>query len=134
MQAYFFSPECDSGIGQHLLEYQECAGAYNDNQFTMLHVTRSSFHLATLEATFVKNKQPALCRQKEFIYALQLVHWRFDFVRWRNASFRVSQVINSDAFFSASFCHLLLMITKRKRLSFHLLLKLFLKAFCTAML
>ena len=66
--------EYDSAIGHHLLENQDCAAAYNDNQFTVLAVARSSFHLATLQVTFMKNKQPALCRRKEFIYALQLIH------------------------------------------------------------
>ena len=40
-----------------------------------------------LKAIFIKNKKPALCHQKEFIYELQLVHQRFDFDRWRNATF-----------------------------------------------
>ena len=34
---------------------------------------RSSFHLSTLEAALIKNKQPELCHQKEFIHALQSV-------------------------------------------------------------
>ena len=35
---------CDSAIGQHLLENEECAKHYNDAQFSILATARSSFH------------------------------------------------------------------------------------------
>ena len=83
-----YSPECDSATTQYLLESQDCLAADNDNHFTMLIVARSPFHLVTFEATFIKIKQSALCRRKEFIYTLQLVHYRLDFGRRRNETFR----------------------------------------------
>ena len=63
---------CDSAIGQHLLENEECAKHYNDAQFSYLATARSSFHLSVLEATYINSLQPSLCRQKEFVYSLQI--------------------------------------------------------------
>ena len=64
---------CASAIG-NLFKNQDCVTAYSDNQFIMLAVATSSFLLATLEATCIQNKQPALDRQKELIYALLVDH------------------------------------------------------------
>ena len=59
----FFPPKCDSAIGQHFHKNQDCDAAYDDKQFTVKAVARFSFYQVTLEATFMKNKQPTLFRQ-----------------------------------------------------------------------
>ena len=50
--------QCASAIGQHLLENSECAANYKDDSFRILGMARSRFHLATLEAVFIKAIQP----------------------------------------------------------------------------
>ena len=65
---------CDSAIGQHLLQTETCANNFNTNQFSILAKARTQFHLSTLEATFIRILKPELCRQKEFVYSLQLIH------------------------------------------------------------
>ena len=64
----------DSAIGLHLLQNDECAKFYNDQQFSILAKARTSFHLAALEATYIKIHQPVFFRQKEFVYVLQIPH------------------------------------------------------------
>ena len=64
--------DCDSAIGQHLLDNEQCAANYNNKRFKILAVARNSFHLCLLEATFIKTKHPVLCKQKEFVYTLKL--------------------------------------------------------------
>ena len=66
------NPDCDSAIGQHLLDNEQCAANYNDKCFKILAVAHNSFHLCLLEATFIKTKHPVLCKQKEFVYTLKL--------------------------------------------------------------
>ena len=61
------NPDCDSTIGQHLLDNEQCAANYNDKRFKILAVARNSFHLCLLEATFIKTRHPVLCKQKEFV-------------------------------------------------------------------
>ena len=59
---------------------------YHDRQFSILAKARTQFHLAALEAIFIKTQPPILCRQKEFVYFLQMynkqslagVHTKFD--------------------------------------------------------
>ena len=68
------SPASDSSIGTHLLQNPDCAQHYDDNMFSILAIGRSPFHLSALEATFIKTSNPILCRQKEFVYSLQVVH------------------------------------------------------------
>ena len=65
---------CDSAIGQHLLQNKTCANNFNTNQFSILAKARTQFHLSTLEATFIRILKPEMCRQKEFVYSLQLIH------------------------------------------------------------
>ena len=60
-----------SAIGQHLLQNPTCAHEYNDNKFSILARGRTSFHLSTLEATYIKTYKPNLCKQKEFVYGLK---------------------------------------------------------------
>ena len=64
----------NSAIGQHLLENEKCAKHYNDAHISILATARSSFHLSVLEATYINSLQPILCRQKEFVYSLQVSH------------------------------------------------------------
>ena len=64
----------DSAIGLHLLQKPTCAQHYNSSRFCTLAQRRSPFHLSALEATFIKTSNPALCRQKEFVYSLKIVH------------------------------------------------------------
>ena len=47
-------PDCDSAIGQHLLDNDRCALNYDDKRFSILAAARSSFHLNFLEATYIK--------------------------------------------------------------------------------
>ena len=65
--------ECDSAIGLHLLQKPDCAAHYHDRQFSILAQARTQFHLAALEAIFIKTQQPILCGQKEFVYSLQIL-------------------------------------------------------------
>ena len=65
-------PDCDSAIGQHLLENDQCTLNYDNKQFSILTTARSSFHLNLLEAVYIKTRCPVLCRQKEFVYTLKL--------------------------------------------------------------
>ena len=65
-------PDCDSAIGQHLLDNDRCVLNYDDKRFSILAAARSSFHLNLLEATYIKTRRPVLCRQKEFVYTLKL--------------------------------------------------------------
>ena len=65
-------PDCDSAIGQHLLDNDRCALNYDDKRFSILAAARSSFHLNLSEATYIKTRRPVLCRQKEFVYTLKL--------------------------------------------------------------
>ena len=64
------TPECDSAIGQRLLENDQCAAKYNDDQFSILDTARSPFHRSLLEASYIKARRPNLCKQKEFAYTL----------------------------------------------------------------
>ena len=65
-------PDCDLAIGEHLLENDQCALNYDNKRFSILATARSSFHLNLLEAAYIKTQRRALCRQKEFVYALKL--------------------------------------------------------------
>ena len=65
-------PDCDSAIGQHLSENDQCALNHNNKRFSFLATARSSFHLNLLEAAYIKTRRPVLCKQKEFVYALKL--------------------------------------------------------------
>ena len=66
-----FEPESDSAIGQHLLESNQCARKYSDSQFKILTTARSQFHLSLL-AVYISRKKTDLCRQKQFVFTLQL--------------------------------------------------------------
>ena len=63
-----------SSIGQHLSENLACAQHYDDNMFTVIARGRSVFHLKVLESTIIQLSKPILCRQKDFLYNLQISH------------------------------------------------------------
>ena len=65
-------PECDSAIGQHLLQNEQCAANYSDKKFKILATARNSFQLSLLEVAYIKTTRPVLCRQKEFVYTLKI--------------------------------------------------------------
>ena len=65
--------DCDSAIGLHLIQNPDCASHYHIHQFSILAKARTIFHLETLEVTFIKTMKPILCRQKEFVYSLQIL-------------------------------------------------------------
>ena len=67
-------PNCDSAIGQHLVDNDQCALNYDNKRFSILATARSSFHLnlLDLDAVYIKTQRPVLCRQKEFVYTLKL--------------------------------------------------------------
>ena len=44
------------------------------NQLFKYFRDRTSFHLSTLKATYVKTSKPSLCKQKEFVYGLKIKH------------------------------------------------------------
>ena len=50
-----------------------CAAHYHDRQFPILAKASTQFHLAALEAIFIKTQQPILYWQKEIIYFLQIL-------------------------------------------------------------
>ena len=62
----------ESTIGKHLLDNAQCSLHYNNKKFSILSRGCSSFHLSTLEVTFIKSLNPLLCKQKEFIYSLKI--------------------------------------------------------------
>ena len=66
------SQDCDSAIGQHLLDNDQCALNYDNKRFSILATARSSFHLNVLEAAYIKTRGLVLCRQKEFVYTLKV--------------------------------------------------------------
>ena len=65
-------PDCDSAIGQHFLDNDQCALNYDSKQFSILAAACSSFHLDLLEAAYIKTRRPVLCRQREFVCTLKL--------------------------------------------------------------
>ena len=63
-----------SATRQHLLQNPTCASEYNDNKFSILARNRTSFHLSTLESTYIKTSKPNLCKQREFVYGLKIAN------------------------------------------------------------
>ena len=64
---------CESAIGNHLLNNKNCSMNYNDQRFRIIAKGRSAFHLSILEACFIKSTSPNLCRQKEYLYNLKIM-------------------------------------------------------------
>lgn len=46
-------------------------GVFADNQFSVIARWRTMSQVAVLKATFIKIRQPNLCRQNEFVYSLK---------------------------------------------------------------
>ena len=63
---------CESAIGQLLITNPECAKTYTDDNFRNIGQARSSFHLGVLESVYIKTENPVLCRQKEFVFSVNL--------------------------------------------------------------
>jgi hypothetical protein len=61
-----------SAIAKHLCESKACREAYHESWFSVLDTARSSFHLSTLEASYISSQDPSLCRQKQFVYTLKV--------------------------------------------------------------
>ena len=61
-------------VRKGLLQNPTCAREYNDGKFSILARGRTSFHLSTLEATYMKTSKSNLCKQKEFVYGLKITH------------------------------------------------------------
>ena len=72
------SVDCDSAIGQHLLENKECAKRYTTLQYTTLHFGYSKIFVPFISSgsnlQYINSLQPILCRQKELVYSLQISH------------------------------------------------------------
>ena len=62
----------DSAIGQHLIRNSECAKTYTDNNFEIIGQAKSSFHFNVLELVYIKTQSLVLCKQKEFIFSLEI--------------------------------------------------------------
>ena len=61
-------------IGLHLLQNPEFATQYSNDQFSVLAKAKSMFHVSVLETTYIKISRSILCRQKKFVYLLQIFH------------------------------------------------------------
>ena len=66
-----------SAIHQHLLSNPSCLSGFTYDRFSILNSARSAFQLSVLEALYIKQLKPELCRQKEFVYKLRLWSVRF---------------------------------------------------------
>ena len=63
----------DSANGLHLSQNPVCAKHNDDSRFSILAQGPLLFCLSLLQATFIKTSNPALSRQKEFVYSLKNV-------------------------------------------------------------
>ena len=61
-----------SAIAKHLCESKACREAYQEDWFSVLDAARSTFHLQTLEASYISSQEPSLCRHKQFVYTLKV--------------------------------------------------------------
>ena len=64
----------DSATGLYLLQNPASAQHYDDSRFPILAQGCSPLNLPALEATFIKTSNPTLCRQKKFVYSLEIQH------------------------------------------------------------
>ena len=71
--AYYESSSVSgSAIKLHLLENPACADTYDETCFKVLATGRNKFHLDVLEGVYINHQKPILCRQKEFVFHVQL--------------------------------------------------------------
>ena len=61
-----------SSIAQHLINNPQCAESFSKSQFSIISKARSEFHLKVLEALFIHNMRPLLCKEKIFVIPLKL--------------------------------------------------------------
>ena len=114
----------DSAIGLHLLRNPTCAQHNDDSMFSILAKGRSPFHLSALEATFIKTSNPILCRQKEFVYSLKIMHvtaelWTYCVqlrchAHWLSANHSSARSINIRPFLCSPFWRSFLISVRQK--------------------
>ena len=56
------------------LPFENPAYASDDSRFSVFAQGHYTFHLSALEVTYIKTSNPALFRQKQFVYSLKIVH------------------------------------------------------------
>ena len=61
-----------SAVARHLAESKDCAMAYSDNSYRVVHCSPLSSNLEIMEALYIKALAPNLCAQKSSIAHLQL--------------------------------------------------------------
>ena len=74
LQSFTQSLASDSAVGLYLLQNPAYAQYYDGRRLSILAQGRSPFHLSAFKVTFIETSNPALCRQKEFVYSLKIVH------------------------------------------------------------
>ena len=68
---------CESAIGQHLINNPECTKTYTDDNFRINGQARSSFHLSVKESVYITTQSQVLCRQKS-----SFSHWDSSSKQW----------------------------------------------------
>ena len=68
--------DCDSAIGQHLLDNDQCASNYGNERFSILTTARSSFNLNLLEAVYIKTRLPVLWGQRVCLHSQNSFDYR----------------------------------------------------------
>ena len=63
---------CACAIACHLAANNECCLSYDDSDFRVLARCRSKHHLNILEAMYIHDLKPVLCKQKSFVANLTL--------------------------------------------------------------
>ena len=88
------APECDSAIGQHLLENDQCAANYNDDQFSILDTARSLFHVSLVTTA-------SLPSETDIYESPDLAsHFHFDAIT--HGRVRHEKLLGQTAFFKAT--------------------------------
>ena len=64
--------EYQSAIAAHLASNEHCCKAYKDSDFRVISRGRSKSHLDVLEAVYICECDPVLCKQKNFVTYLKL--------------------------------------------------------------
>ena len=61
-----------SAIAEHLFNNPNCGRKYDQNMFNVVSHARSNSHLSVLEALYIMQQKPDLCKQKQFVYSTML--------------------------------------------------------------
>ena len=61
-----------SAIATHLLQNKACRQRYSDDCFKVISMARNDYHLKVLEAVYIHQQRPPLCKQKRFVTDLKL--------------------------------------------------------------